>query len=162
LVALTGAVLLLFLELGLPSPPPPGAGKPTSVLLRRWVKLLLWSGSALGIVLVLEASLHISSSGSHPKHLASERLLTGLVSLDIVIFAVTLLLGAKALFWTALARIREQPLRMLYLPALAAAIPWAIVHAVSNPALNNPNSMRTVFLMLLLPPEGKFVLPWSP
>ena len=88
-----------------------------------------------------------------------ERLFTGLPSLVGMLVALAMLIGNGSFFQAILASLRRAQLPLVLLAIAAVLIPFYIVKAISNPSIANPNSLWPMLKGVLLPIQGKFLLP---
>lgn len=88
-----------------------------------------------------------------------EQFLTALPSLSGLFVVLAMLVGSRSFFLAAIAALRRAQLSLVGLAIAAVLIPFYIVKAISNPGIANPSSLLLLIKLILLPPEGKFLLP---
>lgn len=86
-------------------------------------------------------------------------LLTGLPSLAGATIALAMLAGSVSFFQVVVANLRKTRLIQVVMVLAALLIPWSIVRAISNPVVSNISGFVAVLHTLLLPQNGKILLP---
>lgn len=88
-----------------------------------------------------------------------ERLLTSLPSFAVILIALAMLVASRKFFYAVLVSIRRARLALIVLSISAYFIPFFLVKAISNPHLANAGSLRDLIVGILLPQQGKLLLP---
>ena len=88
-----------------------------------------------------------------------EKLFTGLPSLFGLLVVLVMLVGSASFFHAVFASFQRVRLPLIVLTIAAVLIPAFIIKIVSNPDIANANSLQVMIGIILLPQEGKFLLP---
>ncbi len=86
--------------------------------------------------------------------------ITGIPSVLVTAAASLALLVTCLRRWPIAAMLRAMSVYRIGLAAAAIVLPYAIVRLISNPALKPPSGIRALMEFMLLPPAGKFLLPF--
>ncbi len=92
--------------------------------------------------------------------LGIERLLTALPSFVGMFLALFLLVGSIKFFRAVLVSIYRAQRTLVALSCAAFLVPFGVAKVLSNPDIANEGSLLQLILHALLPPEGKFFLPF--
>ncbi len=164
-VSVSGAVLLLFLETGLPidaiRPAATGLISPDSRWLwEKWLICLAGSLAGLLIVIGVQAAAQKNGVANDASVLdLLQGLLTGLPSDLALIFALVTLAGSSFFFKAVIANLLTIRKKLFFMAVAAIVLPRSIVWYISNPALANPNGFADFTNILFFPPQGKVLLP---
>ena len=171
-VGVTGACLLLFMDVQLPA---------TLVVPRaRTVWLRRGAAALYMVLLVVAVAAYCKLTGGNVDSVtlcelpvwvsrwlgpgvvpcSFEAAITGFPSVVAAGLGLVALLGGVAPIRFILASVRRLKALRIALAVLALGMPYAIVKAISNPALENPSGLRYMLEFMLLPPPGKFLLPF--
>lgn len=172
-VSVCGALLLLFLRTDIPKK----IILPTSAQFPRTLKIV-FSASIIGYVVLAQVMpVPEYACNSLPKMLANvspsstnscaldkllieiERLLTALPLLVIMFSALKMLMRPSEFFRAAFVCLQRREWLLVMLAIAAVFAPFAIVKIISSPSLLNPNSLSVMIKGIILPSEGKFLLP---
>ena len=88
-----------------------------------------------------------------------EQFLTALPSLFGLLVALVMLIGSKSFFQVVLSNLKRTQLPLVALAIAAVLIPIFIIKIISNPSVTNPSSLLFLIKLILLPQEGKILLP---
>lgn len=157
LVKLSGIVLLVlsvcgYLLLALTNPE---AEQACNVIKNQYK--LTANGVRPSIMYLIQRAL----SGSDPCLIVGiKQLLTALPSIFGVTVLLAMLIGSKTFFLAIFAHLRRVQIQLVVLAVAAVLVPFVLGKMLSNPDLANPNSLNDLILLVLLPPDGKFLLPF--
>jgi hypothetical protein len=180
-VSICGGFLLLFLRTELPKDVVAPASSASTVskynsAKRSWLTLLALSiFGYISMVLigplpdracnapaiVAHAYPYFASSCTQRRVLLGfERMLTALPSFTAILLGLTMLVGSKQFIPAVFVSIRRAKLTLVALSIAAVLVPFCVVKAISNPGIANESSSLNLIKLSLLPPEGKFFLPF--
>ena len=96
---------------------------------------------------------------SSNSHYVLERLLTALPSLFGVLVALIMLIGSRSFLRAVIAILRKVRLSLVVMAVASVLIPFGIIKTISNPGVANPSDLMLLIKLVVLPQEGKFLLP---
>jgi hypothetical protein len=163
IASLCGAILLLFMEVGTTTEaivPSPVWDSCRFARIARFAWLAVLGVSLAGFGTVAGLATLVGTHRSQGLHITGlEKVLTALPSLAGAALALVMLAGSLLLVSVAVGNLRMIRFRVVVLALVAVMVPWLLVRAIGNPTLANAGSPTGVFLGIVLPPGGKFLLP---
>lgn len=88
-----------------------------------------------------------------------EQVLTALPSVFGALVAILMLIGSWSFVQSVASNLWRAHLPLVALAILAVLIPILIIKLISNPSVTNPSSLMLLIKLILLPQEGKVLLP---
>jgi hypothetical protein len=162
IASLCGAILLLFMEMETTEAIVPSfvSDSSRSARIARFAWLAVLGVSLAGFGTVAGLATLVGTHRSQKLHFTGlEKVLTALPSLAGASLALVMLAGSLLLVSVALGKLRTIRFLSVVLALVAVMVPWLVVQAIGNPTLANAGSPSGVFLGIVLPPGGKFLLP---
>lgn len=167
-VGLSGAILLLFMNVGLSSqsiePASEAAvGRTARLFPKQWGIGLIGLSVAAAVIIVIE---YLTATLIDPFAATSLTLLlraassavTGIPALALVVVGIGVLVNSRAVVNQVIGGLGRIDMRLVLMALAAVAVPGILVRWMANPEVANPSGIRLVANAMVMPPDKKMLL----